>query len=531
MRVPRTPVTRRRLLSAAGIGAALTVAGVAAPATRAAARVAATVNFPDYPFPLGVASGDPLPHGVVLWTRLAPQPLAEDGNGGMPPEHFQVQWEVAEDERFQRVTQRGETNATPKWAHSAHIEVDGLEPAREYFYRFRVGNEISPVGRTRTAPAKTASPRELTFGIASCQQFAGGYYPAYRDMVQSDLDVVLFLGDYIYEGYTKGTLGRAHLPAREVQTLAEYRVRHAQHKTDPLLREVHAAIPWVVTLDDHDVDNNWAGALPGNDNPEGFLDRRAAAFQAFYEHLPMRRSSLPRHADMQLYRRVGYGDLVKFHMLDTRQYRGNQPLCADPERVDGYCPGALSPELTILGAEQQQWLEDGLKNSQARWNMIAHQTRFTPYDLAEGPEKHYGLALDTWGDGYVAERNELLDAFGRTGVSNPAVLGGDAHRHWLFDLKRDFADPDSETVSTEMMCSSISSNGDRVDVPTRFGGTPDNPYELFLNCQRGYVRCHLDRSEWRMDFRVSDTVLTPDAPLYTSATFVVEDGKPGAQRV
>jgi alkaline phosphatase D len=257
----RTTLTRRRLLGWAGLGAG----GLAIAASGASPRSAlAKPFFADDPFSLGVASGDPLPDGVVLWTRLAPDPLAPDGSGGLAPETYGVRFEVAEDEGFSRVVRRGAVEAGPELAHSVHVEVQGLGPGREYFYRFKAGPEISPVGRTKTAPAFGAA-NGMAFAFASCQNYPAGYYTAYGHMADEDLDLVVQLGDYIYQGPSQGSIGRPHAPAREATSLADYRIRTAQYKTDPDLRAVHARHPFAVTWDDHEVDNNYAdenGDLP-----------------------------------------------------------------------------------------------------------------------------------------------------------------------------------------------------------------------------------------------------------------------------
>lgn len=532
MTTQRNPISRRRFLTAAGAATAGLSLGI--PALVKTQASAATPRFRANPFTLGVASGDPLPDSVVLWTRLAPDPLAEDGAGGVPEQDYQVQWELATDDQFSNVVQRGTQQATPKWAHSIHVEPGGLEPAREYFYRFRVGTDISPVGRTKTAPATGADVNGLSFAVASCQNFPAGYFPSHRDIVQQDPDFVLFLGDYIYEGSGQGELGRGHLPAKEIFTLPEYRVRYAQYKADDDLQAAHHMVPWVVTIDDHEVDNNWADELDGNDVGEGFLDRRAAAFHALYEHMPLRKSSLPNGPDIQIFRQVNYGNLATFFILDTRQYRDDQPQCDDADRIDGYCPGSLDPDLTIMGAEQREWLLNGLANSSARWNFVAQQTHFAPYDRQEGSGKIYGGGnrQDPWGDGYVAERTDVINAFEDTGISNPLVLSGDAHRNWAFDLKHDFADDSSATVGSEFLCTSVSSSGDTiVGGETQFGGTPDNPYQVFMNGQRGYIHVDLNADICQANYRVSETVTRPDAPLETIAAFAVEDGVPGAKRV
>jgi alkaline phosphatase D len=367
---------RRRTIMAGA--AAFTTVSLAGRPTRTvlaqATPPASPAAFAAGPFTLGVASGDPLPDGVVLWTRLAPDPLV--GHGGMEGRGpIEVLWEVGADQGFGTVIQTGAASATPELGHSVHVDVRGLEPGREYFYRFLAGGELSPVGRTKTAPTVGAPLDRLRFAFSSCQDWLTGHYTAYRHMAQEDLDVVLFLGDYIYEDeYAPGDDGAFPVPGREhtapqIQTIDDYRVRHALHKSDPLLQAAHAAFPWVATWDDHEVDNDYAGEHDeGRLPPESFLPRRSAGYQAFYEHLPLRPESMPLGPAMRLYRRLAFGDLVEFSVLDGRQYRTDHP-CGAGEQVR--CPAAMDPNSTMLGSEQEQWLLAGLDASAARWNVLA----------------------------------------------------------------------------------------------------------------------------------------------------------------
>ena len=325
---------------------------------------------PADPFTLGVASGEPSATGVVLWTRLAPRPLAEDGLGGMAPRLVEVDWELAFDEQFSRVQRRGTQTAGPEAAHSVHVEVDGLAPGREYFYRFRSQGFLSPPGRTRTAPAPAAAGGPLTMCFASCSQYEHGYFTAYRRLAEEEPDLVLHLGDYQYEyaanDYVTGGGKVRNHAGPETVTLANYRQRHAQYKTDPDLQVAHATAPWLVVWDDHELDNNWADEIPEEPQPD-FLARRAAALQAFYENMPLRRISAPQGIDLRLYRRVDWGRLASFHMLDTRQYRGDQP-CGD--ELNSPCQDRTDPARSITGAQQVAWLVDGLRTSTARWNVL-----------------------------------------------------------------------------------------------------------------------------------------------------------------
>src|SRR5687767_5240052 len=276
-------------------------------------------RFAANPFSLGVASGDPGPDGVVLWSRLAPDPL---NGGGMGAEAVNVRWEVATDEGMRTVVKRGTSVARPDLGHSLHVEVDGLRPAAWYWYRFDVGGESSPIGRTRTAPATNSTPDRYRFAFASCQHFEMGHYTAYEHLAAEDLELVAHLGDYIYEGAANPNMPpalsvRSH-QAWEPTTLEQYRNRYALYKSDRLLQAAHAAFPWVVTWDDHEVDNNYASDVPQDKTEQGgFLVRRAAAYQAYYEHQPLRKASIPKGPNMLLYRTVSAGRLARFHVLDT----------------------------------------------------------------------------------------------------------------------------------------------------------------------------------------------------------------------
>ncbi|HYN94776.1 MAG TPA: alkaline phosphatase D family protein, partial [Pilimelia sp.] len=476
---------------------------------------------------LGVASGDPDHDGFVLWTRLAVAPLAEDGLGGMPDRGVTVRWEVAADERFGRVVRRGAAHAHPGAAHSVHVELNGLAPGREYFYRFRAEGYVSPVGRTRTAPAPATMGGPLAMAFVSCSQYEHGYFTAYRRLAEEQPDLILHLGDYQYEYardvYTiPGGNPRDH-EGPETVTLANYRQRHAQYKADLDLQAAHAAAPWLVVWDDHEVDNNWADEVPERpDIPQpDFLARRAAAFQAYYENMPLRRASVPRGIDMQLYRRVRWGRLATFHLLDTRQYRDDQ-ACGDGYRD---CPAAADPARSITGAAQERWLLDGFHRSRARWDIIGQQVFFAQRDNNAGPLTV--TSMDAW-DGYVASRERITRGWLAAGVRNPVVLTGDVHAHWASDLKLDYADPTSRTVGSELVCSSITSGGDGADSATgSHPWFPHNPHLRFHNNQRGYVLTKVAPEQLSADFTVLPYVSTPGAPAHRRATFVVEDRVPG----
>jgi len=476
-------------------------------------------RFRSHPFTLGVASGDPLPNGVVLWTRLDPSSVTE---AGAVDSRLAVRWEVADDEGFRRGVRKGSSLATRALGYSVHAEVEGLRPGREYWYRFTAGGQVSAIGRTRTAPATTASPARFRFAFVSCQNYEQGYFTAYRRLASEDLDLVVHLGDYIYERRFGQMQVRQH-EAGEVFTLDQYRGRYALYRSDPDLQAAHAMFPWVVTPDDHEVANNYAGAIAeDNQPPEQLLLRRAAAYQAYYEFMPLRRSSMPVGPAMKLFRRLRLGDLVEFHVLDTRQYRSDQS-CGDGRKAP--CADVFGPDRTMMGAEQERWLTTGLRASRARWNVIANQVMLA--EVAQVRDEVQIFSMDKW-DGYVDARRRLLNVLAQAKPGNPVVITGDIHSNWVADLKLDFRDLSSPVVGTEFVGTSITSGGDGTDAPA-----PDvqalNPHVKFFNARRGYVRVTITPALWTTNFRVLPYVSRPEAPIETRATFVVENGRPGAQ--
>ncbi|HIK07389.1 MAG TPA: alkaline phosphatase [Trichormus sp. M33_DOE_039] len=517
-------IKRRNLMIGAGAFTGLAIASQF-PHQQAIAKG----RFSDYPFKLGVASGEPYDTSVVIWTRLAPEPL---NGGGMPPVNVPIRWEVATDPSMKRIISRGTVLATPELAHSVRVVVEGLSPHTWYWYRFNVGSEASPIGRTRTAPAPGSFANQLKFALASCQHYEQGYYTAYKYMAEDDLDLVIHVGDYIYEG---GITTNVNSPRRhngtEIFTLEDYRNRHALYKTDENLQAAHAAFPWIVTWDDHEVENNYANFISQVDtepdqDPVIFLQRRAFAYQAYYEHMPLRPFSRPVGPDMQLYRRLNYGNLATFHVLDTRQYRTDQP-CGDGARQR--CAENLSPEATITGKAQEDWLYDGLDKSTARWNVLAQQVIFSQRNTRAGGLDTY--SMDIW-DGYVASRDRLLRFFEQRQPSNPVVLAGDVHSNWAMDLKANFDEPESAIVGSEFVCTSISSGGNGSDTSATVQGyLPFNPHIKFYNGQRGYVRCNVTPTSWRTDYLVMSNVTTPSGTISNRASFVVDNGIPGIRQV
>jgi len=490
-------------------------------------QVLAQMSFSAYPFSLGVASGDPVPDGAVIWTRLAPKPLED---GGMPMAPVEVRWEVATDAGGFDVIQRGTTIARPELGHSVHVEVGNLFAGREYWYRFRVGGEVSPLGRLVTAPAPGAPVDRLRFATCGCANYEEGYYTAYRDIADHQFDFVLFTGDYIYERRADG--GRRDFVIRQhvgdfLHTVSDYRNRYAQYKSDRDLRAAHASAPFIMTFDDHEVADNYAGAADEDGTPpEVFLLRRAAAYQAYYEAMPLRASAFPSNGLIRMYRRLQFGGLLDLSLLDTRQYRSDQ-ACGD-----GYqrrCAESLDPARTMLGEAQERWLTEALASVRATWTVIGQQVCSFPIDgRAVRPDTPF--EMDTW-DGYAPARERLYGQLVQTRAPNPIVMSGDIHAHYAANLHANADDPRSPIVGVELTNSSISSNGDGSDVDPVWGKLqPDNPHIKFHSNRRGYIRCIVTPSLFTADFRTLERVSVPESPVRTAASIVVEAGTPGCRQ-
>ncbi len=491
-------------------------ASVALQATRSFALIpGSSPAIKSNPFTLGVASGDPAPDGFVLWTRLAPtEPLS--------PDAVPVLWEIASDAAMTRILRSGNTSATPELGHSIHVEVEHLPANREFFYRFHTSGYTSPIGRTRTAPAPSDPLDRLRFAFASCQNYEHGYYVAHRDIAAADIDAVVFLGDYIYESRSKDPRPRRHaLPA--LLTLDDYRTAYAQYKSDPDLQAAHAAHPWIVTFDDHEVENNWAGDIDAeNDPPAQFLLRRAAAFQAYYENMPLRRSSLPNGSSIQIYRTLPYGKLAQFTVVDTRQFRTEQP-CND--NFKPVCEATSTPNATMMGTKQEKWFADTLSASSAHWNIIANQVMIQ--QLREHRNGQTVYNMDQW-DGYPTARRRLTDFLSTRRPSNPVFVTGDTHQTWIGNLKQNFDDPKSPVVAAELVGTSIASNGDGAP-KTQYAdeNMANNPHIVYNNDQRGYILCEITPKQMTSELRVADKVTTPDGKITPLARFVTESGRPG----
>lgn len=513
-------LSRRDLLKLAwtlGVGA------LAAPISKT--RVWAKPVFNAFPFQLGVASGDPLPDSVVLWTRLAPDPL---NGGGMPMAAVDVDWEIANDRNFTSVAQKGVVTARPELGHSVHVDVKGLAPGRDYFYRFRAGDEVSQIGRTKTAPNAGADVDQIRFAVCGCQHYESGYFTAFRGIAEESFDFVFHTGDYIYEYRDDG--GRDDRRVRhhlrdEIYTLVDYRNRYAQYKMDRHLRAAHASAPFIVTWDDHEVDNNYAGDRSEDGvAPELFLLRRAAAYQAYYESMPLRTTALPSGSQMRIYRRLQFGSLIDLSVLDTRQWRSDQG-CGDGWKTN--CAEVADPTRTMLGDAQERWLAQNLADARATWTVLGQQVCTFAFDHIDvDPAARF--AMDKW-DGYVPARDRLYRMLRDTRARNPIVLSGDVHLHYGADLKMDFRDPKSQTVGVEFTNTSITSAGDGADVaPDWERGRSANPHVRYHSGRRGYIACTATPQAMRADFKILDRVTLPDQPIRTGGSLVVEAGRPGS---
>lgn len=486
----------------------------------AAAARAAELAFAENPFTLGVASGYPDPNAVVLWTRLAPEPLAPDG--GMPAAAIPVDWEIADDDAFRRVRRAGRTYATPEWAHTVHVEAAGLDPGRDYWYRFTSGGARSPAGRTRTAPAPSAAPERLRLAVASCQHYESGRYAAYRAIASDAMDLVVHVGDYIYEnrGFERV---RAH-DEPEAYTLDDYRRRYTIYKLDPDLQAAHASCPWLATSDDHEVDNDYAaGTSEEDDASELFLARRAAAYRAYYEHLPMPRRLVPFGAHQRLHTRRGFGNLVSLVMLDGRQYRD---VHACGKRLVAPCAALYDAERSMLGQAQERWLEETLAASGARWNLLAQQTVFANLDQSEGEE--VGYWSDAW-SGYPAARERLTRFLAERRIANPVILSGDVHSFLVNDVRTTPGEPESPLAAAELVTTSISSPGPTQATLDVWAAENAN-VRLARGEVRGYLRLDVQPESLHADLVGVDDVARADSRVRTIASFDVEDGRPGVAR-
>lgn len=476
------------------------------------------------PFTLGVASGSPAADSVVLWTRLM----------GVAPGPVTVRWEMAHDEGFTRIARQGTAQALPELAHAVHVEAAGLEPDRWYFYRFMADAWTSPVGRTRTLPAPDAQVPRLRLAYASCQRWEHGWFSAWRHMRADAPDAVVFLGDYIYE------YPRSARPVREVDgvwcsTLPQYRERYALYKSDPDLQAMHAACPWLFAWDDHEVQNDYAALAPGNAGPEvaDFPARRAAAYQAYYEHMPLRSSVLTRAlqgleqgAELRLYGEQRFGRLAQLLLLDARQYKGAQ-VC-NPEGRHGSsvldpagCAAWEDPARSMLGAAQEQWLDARLARGGATWAVLGQQTLFGQCNI--NPKAGRRLWNDGW-DGYPAARQRLAAAVQEHAVSNLVLFGGDVHQNWVGHVKADYERPESATLGVEFCGTSITSRTGATDRTAEI--LAGNPHFVHGDAsQRGYGLADFTPEGLEVALRVIDDPARRDAAIATQARFAVAAGR------
>ena len=496
------------------------------------------------PFTLGVASGSPTADSVLLWTRLHVPGIPAAGLGAQP---LTVHWELAHDDQFKHLVRRGQAIAPVELAHSVHAEVAGLAPDRWYFYRFMSGDFVSPVGRTRTFPRPEAVVQRLRLGFASCQKWEDGYFTAWRHMRQENLDLVMFLGDYLYEYPAKRSKLRTP-PGGWLHTLDDYRQRYALYKGDADLQAMHASCPWLMTWDDHEVQNDYAGVHAGHSaakdpaDPAHFLARRAAAYQAYYEHQPIRPAVLTQAmtglltgAEMRLYGQRPYGQLASLYLLDTRQYKDLQVCTKEATLGSGMvdparCPQWFEARRSLLGLEQERWLSTQFaKPTSARssWTVLGQSTLLGQRDVKVGPGQR--LWNDGW-DGYPAARRRLTDALHQHAVPNPVVLGGDVHANWVGHVKADYADANSTNVGVEFCGTSITSHaGDGARTAELLA---ENPHFIFADAlHRGYGVAEFTPAQLTTTLRVVDDVTRQDSAINTLARFAVQSGRPLVERV
>jgi alkaline phosphatase D len=490
------------------------------------------------PFTLGVASGDPLADSVILWTRLLPaEPLAEERSDV----DIEVAWQVAADAEMSDIVASGIGTAVAALGHSVHVEATGLAPDTDYYYRFMIdGFETTPA-RTHTFASAGTTPERFRFAFSSCQNWEQGYYAAYRDLVeQGDIDAFVFLGDYIYEYATGGYAderGRTTGQPFECETVEQYRERYALYHSDPLLQAAHALVPWIITWDDHEIDNDYAAASSEQDaEREAFLARRAAGYQVWYEHMPVRLDP-PDGPDYDIYRSFAHGDLLRFHVLDTRQYRADQQRSAPFVEALGSAVQvrdeelASSPDQTMLGVAQREWLLDNVESSTAIWDVIAQQVFMFGGNAVVGAEPPV-VVVDSW-DGYAGERETVLTALSAS-ADNLVVLSGDFHSAVVADLRADPFDPSLPVVGAELMASSISSSffdDDAVVEQLVAAALIANPHLKWFDASRGYTVCEVTPQRWLATFRTVADQFDENSAVADATVWEVIAGTPGVTQV
>ncbi|WP_328772293.1 alkaline phosphatase D family protein [Streptomyces sp. NBC_00286] len=463
-----SPAPRRRtVVKAAAATAALAGPLAAAIPARAAAEAPAFLH--------GVASGDPLPDGVLLWTRVTPTPEAVPGSGLGPD--VEVSWTVALDKAFMNVVAKGSTTASAAADHTVKADIRGLKPATDYWFRFSSGATDSPAARTRTAPATDAAVPGMRFGVVSCANWEAGHFSAYRHLAaRGDLDAWLHLGDYIYEYGTgeygtRGTVVRPHAPAHEILTLADYRTRHGRYKTDPDLQSLHQAAPVIAIWDDHELANDaWSGGAENHtEGAEGtYAARQAAAKQAYFEWMPVRPA-----VEGTTYRRLRFGKLADLSLLDLRSFRSQQVTVGNG--------GVDDPNRTLTGRAQLDWLKAGLRASDTTWRLVGNSVMIAPFAIGSLsaeilkplakllglPQEGLALNTDQW-DGYTDDRRELLAHLRNNAIRNTVFLTGDIHMAWANDVPVNAGTyPLSASAATEFVVTSVTSDNldDLVKVP------------------------------------------------------------------
>ncbi|MEO1220149.1 MAG: alkaline phosphatase D family protein [Pseudomonadota bacterium] len=520
----RVDLSRRYALKTFGASA---IAGLS---LMTATGAIASPVFRQYPFQLGIASGEPEADGFVIWTRLAPDPF-EIGYG-MLPVPVEVRWEVASDERMQNKVAEGIVIARPELGHAVHVEVMGLEPNRPYWYRFFSGRERTAIGRAKTTPALGQPVDSLRFGVAGCQNYEQGFFTAHRHLAAEEADFIFCYGDYIYEyrgdRMRPGRSGqmeervRSHF-GQEIYTIEDYRRRYAQYKMDLDLQAAHASAPWFVIWDDHEIDNNWVANLDQDDSPASLFGlRQQMAMQAYYEHMPLRASSLPIGNRMQIYRQQRFGDLLDLNLLDTRQYRTNQP-CED--RWAQFCDGVNDRAAQVLGKQQEDWLFARIGESKAQWQVLAQQIMMMDLDRVPGEDQ--GRNVDSWG-GYEAPRDRVLAQIRELGKDSVIVLTGDEHQNYAGELHIDGQRPEARPIATEFVSTSITSGGDGVDQRSDTAQwQQENECLKWHNAQRGYVMCDVTRDQWTTEFKTMDYVSKRGGAIRTRQRMAVAHGQPG----
>ena len=463
---------------------------------------------------------------MVLWTRLTG--WSPDADPGDVPVH----WEVWEAGSRSKNLAKGVEIARAQLGHSVHVEMEGLRPDRWYEYRFHVAGAESPVGRTRTLPAPGQLAKSLRFAYASCQSWEDGHYAAYRRMRQDNPDLVLFLGDYIYEyrSSTNPNMVRRHgLP--HAASLQGFRDRYALYRSDPLLQQMHASCPWLLTWDDHEVENNYAGDLSTEGRVAELPERRIAAYQAYYENMPLSRKVLRRgvggllaNEPLRLHTAVDFGELARFFVLDNRQYR-DRPPCGFTTRPKllAVCDAEQQRDRSMLGAAQEAWLDGALKASKARWNVVAQQTIFTPVDYARTLERRGGT--DTWA-GFPHARQRLIDSLVQSKARNPLIVGGDIHQNWVAHVHQDPYDVSSAVVAAEFCGTSITSPKDQTpEVTARL--VSSNPHCVYSNAAyRGYGLVDITPKATTVSLRVVRDVRDANSEVFELKRFEVEAGSP-----